>query len=232
MIPRVIHQIWIGPKPRPEKWMASWARLNPSWRYELWDDARCAAFGFRNARKIREMPEWCGKADIMRYEILERHGGVYVDADAECVRPLDDELLRHDSWACYENERRRPGLIANGFLGARVGCELMRRLGDAIAGMDMRAARAWIVTGPGLLTRVAADYPALHLYPSCLFLPAHYSDPASHNACTPYCDHHWGSTRGLYTRPAGRLMPWSDRYDGAVALAAFLGAAWWLRSRA
>ena len=32
------------------------------------------------------------RADVLRYEILRRHGGVYVDVDVECLRPLDDLL--------------------------------------------------------------------------------------------------------------------------------------------
>ena len=29
------------------------------------------------------------KSDIARYEIIYRYGGVYIDTDFECLRPLD-----------------------------------------------------------------------------------------------------------------------------------------------
>jgi mannosyltransferase OCH1-like enzyme len=125
MISKILHQIWIGSRPPPVALMATWREKNPSYQYKLWDNARCIAFGFRNAAKIRDMPELCGKADLMRYEILARHGGVYVDADSECVRPLDDHFLAHEAWCCFENEIARPSLLANGYLGASVGSPLM-----------------------------------------------------------------------------------------------------------
>jgi mannosyltransferase OCH1-like enzyme len=54
----------------------------------------------------------------MRYEILHDHGGVYVDADSTCVRPLDDWLRDMRMFAIWESEQHRPGLIANGFIGS------------------------------------------------------------------------------------------------------------------
>jgi len=186
--------------------MQSWREANPGWGYELWDDARCAAFGLRNAVAFAAMREWCGKADILRYEILERHGGVFIDADSMALRPLDDALLDHDCWACFESERARPGLVANGYLGAVPGCPLMRLLMHAIAGIGpgVAAARAWRTTGPALLTRIARSYPELHVYPSHLFIPRHYSGLVQRGPEPPYAEQLWGSTRGLYppARPA------------------------------
>ena len=36
MIPKIIHQIWIGPRPAPEKLMATWKEKNPSFEYIRW----------------------------------------------------------------------------------------------------------------------------------------------------------------------------------------------------
>src|SRR4051812_40239987 len=118
MIPKVIHQFWIGPKARPTRWMNAWRDRHPTWRYELWDDARCAAFPFEHRDKIAEATEYAGKVDIMRYEVLWREGGVYIDADIECVCPLDDELLTPDSFAISEHDQLTPGRIGNCVLGA------------------------------------------------------------------------------------------------------------------
>ncbi len=37
-IPKIIHQIWIGPKPRPSKFMETWAKKNPDFEYILWNE--------------------------------------------------------------------------------------------------------------------------------------------------------------------------------------------------
>ena len=41
IIPKKIHQIWIGPKKLPykyKKWMQSWKNFNPKWEYFLCAD--------------------------------------------------------------------------------------------------------------------------------------------------------------------------------------------------
>jgi len=180
--------------------MATWQRMNLSFRYEFWDDARCAAFGFKNVDKIAEQPEWAGKADLMRYEILERHGGVYIDADSECVTPLPDEMLEHDSFACYENETLRRGLISNGYIGATAGNDLMRLLITEAAHRDMKMARAWITVGPMFFTQMVAitHYEKLHIYPSHYFIPKHYSGLEHSGEGPVYAKQHWGSTKNSY----------------------------------
>lgn len=37
-----------------------------------------------------------------------------MDADSSCIRPIDDWLLEHEAFACWENEIDRPKLIAAG----------------------------------------------------------------------------------------------------------------------
>lgn len=200
MIPRTIHQIWIGPYKRPDVAMATWRAMNPSFEYQLWDDARCAAFGFHNADKIAEQPELCGKADLMRYEILERYGGIFIDADSECVKPLPDEFLDHDSFACWENETLRSGLISNGYLGATVHNRLMQALISAASYRDMTLQRAWATTGPMLLTQTVRllDYTELHIYPSFFFIPKHYSGMEYRGRGPVYAKQGWGSTLNTY----------------------------------
>ena len=47
--------------------------------------------GFKSKLKHRvdSMSEWNGKADILRWEILYKYGGVFVDADSICIEPFD-----------------------------------------------------------------------------------------------------------------------------------------------
>lgn len=177
--------------------MRTWREMNPTFQYELWDNARCETFDFVNAKKIEESPEFAGKADIMRYEILERFGGIFIDADAECIRPLDAELLQHENFACYENEAARPGLIANGYLGATPNSELMQLLIDGLENRDVRTLRAWLTTGPMYLTQMNMIYPgSLHVFPSHYFIPQHYSGMEYRGDGPIYAKQYWGSTVG------------------------------------
>ena len=106
MIPKTIHQIWIGNLEPPVSLMDSWKTKNPEFKYIIWDEDRIRAEKFDTQTKIDEIEEYCGKADIIRYEILNRYGGVYIDADSYCVHSLDNFLLE-TSFAVYENEKVR-----------------------------------------------------------------------------------------------------------------------------
>jgi mannosyltransferase OCH1-like enzyme len=90
-IPKIIHQIWVG-SPLPDKYISlikSWQRYHPDWVYILWTDDDIKVFGLVNQDQYDATSNYGQKADIARYEILYRLGGVYVDIDFECLRPFD-----------------------------------------------------------------------------------------------------------------------------------------------
>jgi mannosyltransferase OCH1-like enzyme len=41
-VPKIIHQIWIGPKPPPTNLMDTWKNMNPDFKYILWNEQRIA----------------------------------------------------------------------------------------------------------------------------------------------------------------------------------------------
>ena len=89
-VPRKIHQIWIGGSLPAEYnlWTRSWREKNSEWEYKLWTEQDILSFGLRNEKAFCESPSYGAKSDIARYEILERLGGVYVDTDFECLKPI------------------------------------------------------------------------------------------------------------------------------------------------
>ena len=192
MIPKIIHQIWIGPVPPPQKLLDTWRDMNPGWEYRLWTNHK----GWKNQAQIDAMREWNGKADLMRYEILLEHGGVHIDADTECVKPLDDHFLDHEVWASYENEIVRPWIIASGFMGAVPGHPLFQELVERVAKQDMNVV-AWKSVGPVFFTEVVKTHPELYIYPARTFIPKHYTreEPAPSDIPT-YGNHVWGNTIG------------------------------------
>jgi len=90
-IPRIIHQIWLG-SPVPEvfqKYIKTWKENHPGWKYKLWTDADVKKLKLHNQELYDKATNYGEKSDILRYEILYRAGGVYVDMDFECLRSLD-----------------------------------------------------------------------------------------------------------------------------------------------
>jgi mannosyltransferase OCH1-like enzyme len=206
MIPKIIHQIWIGPKKMPEKYMDTWKALNPDWTYMRWTDKEIAEHfpkGFKNQKHINEIEEWAGKADMIRYEILYKFGGIYVDADSICTNGLDDHFLDHSAFAGFENEQCRGNLIANGYMGSTKGNSFIKKLVDEIYKMPSVTQRitgrmAWQNVGPLFFTEMVMKHqPDISIYPSFVFIPEHYSGITYKGSGKSYSKQLWGSTHEL-----------------------------------
>jgi mannosyltransferase OCH1-like enzyme len=206
MIPKIIHQIWIGPKKCPERLIQTWRDKHSKedgWEHRLWTNEDIEKFGIRNRRQFDEIEEWAGKADIWRYEILHRYGGIFCDADSICTNQLDDHFLQHDCFAGFENEQCRGQLIANGYIGATKENKLIEILIDEISKMKSVSQKktgkmAWQNVGPLFFTEqiMKNQYP-IAIYPSFVFIPEHYSGIKYTGPGKSYSQQLWGSTQEL-----------------------------------
>ena len=122
LIPRVIHQIWLGPAQAPRYTMETCRLANPGWLHVVWTDENLPPMV---NRKVFDAfgAAYHAKADVLRYEVLFRFGGVYVDADQLCLRSFDDllgsdaaprpsslalELAGRSSAPAHSRDRRSP----------------------------------------------------------------------------------------------------------------------------
>ena len=88
MIPKILHQIWIGPDEIPQDHIDTWKNKHPDWIHMLWDEKTIRdefPNGLFNQSEFDGINEWCGKADVLRYEILYYFGGIFIDADSICL---------------------------------------------------------------------------------------------------------------------------------------------------
>lgn len=128
LIPKIIHQIWIGPNAIPDKvkWMMdSWQKVNPTWEYRLWTNHDLDNLDMLNKDAFESATNWGMKSDILRCEILNQFGGVYVDVDFECLKPLDDLHYLYDFY-CGIIPEIDNSIVANGVIGSRPGHPIIR----------------------------------------------------------------------------------------------------------
>jgi inositol phosphorylceramide mannosyltransferase catalytic subunit len=92
LIPKIIHQVWLGGgmPVKYQYWASTWQYFNPDWEYHLWDDSAVAMMDLPNRALFDSMTNYGPKSDLLRYEILRKYGGLYVDTDFECLKPFDD----------------------------------------------------------------------------------------------------------------------------------------------
>jgi mannosyltransferase OCH1-like enzyme len=101
IIPNLLHMIWVGEKEAPDyvgKHYDQWKTLMPEWTVRLWTNADLPEGEFPAAilPRIAEAKKGAQKADIMRYFIVYKYGGVYMDADVVPHRSLDPVVLCHE----------------------------------------------------------------------------------------------------------------------------------------
>lgn len=117
MIPKIIHHIWIGKKPFPEKFKAyreSWINLHPGWEFYFWTDENLPTMSFDIERVVKEEKYLTSiRSDILRLHVLNLYGGIYTDTDIECLKSFD-EFLHLDFFAGRENDKD----VCNGLMGA------------------------------------------------------------------------------------------------------------------
>lgn len=202
MIPKKLHFIWVGDESKiPLDCINTWIHKNPEYEPHIWNNDSVSQKFWRNSKQLHDMlakKDYAGVADVMRYEILHEYGGVYIDADSRCLKPLEDWLLDCDAFACWEQERIRNNLIANGFLGSVPNSEAMRLCIEEVATKNCTEDKlAWLITGPMLMSDVYFKKQAnLTVYPSHFFLPKHHTGLESNVTGHRFADHWWGSDTG------------------------------------
>lgn len=215
MIPKIIHQIWIGPKPAPTNHMDTWKNKNTGFEYIRWNEDELISrnMTIECQKRVDEMAEINGKADIIRWEILYKYGGVFLDADSICVEPIDDVLMNCKYFAGWEHEQMRKGLIATGTMGFPPKHPLVK---DAInwikantVNVTKTGLRAWQTVGPGLLTRMynAGNYTDMTIFPSYTFLPIHCTGAEYNGHGKIYAYQEWGSTKQNYEKMNTMSLP-------------------------
>ena len=114
-IPRLIHLIWLGSEPEPQLLgnIHRLQELNPGWEIRLWRDGDLD--WLQNRSYFESAQTWAGRANIARYEIILQHGGFYVGADFEFLRPIDAAGLPAEGLVVVPERR---GYFNNAFFAA------------------------------------------------------------------------------------------------------------------
>jgi len=178
IIPRIIHQIWLGPLKPPQEAMDSWVKKHPGWTYILWTEENLPKLINRQA--FDESDNYPQKADILRYELLSQYGGVYMDADVHCLKAIDG---LYEQWiaekielvAANEGNKKRPSLTANTFIASIKGHSFLHEM---ISGIDItKKGGAWEITGPQYFTDMLELFkPKIKILSAKTFFPIHHAD--------------------------------------------------------
>ena len=130
LIPRIFHQIWVGPDPFPEeygRYQQSWLDRHPGWELRFWTEDNLPG-GLRRPEAADRLRAPAERADILRLELLWRLGGVYADTDFECLRSI--EPLIEDAELLHLAGASRAS-VNNALMGSVPGTRLLDEALDA-----------------------------------------------------------------------------------------------------
>lgn len=106
MIPRIIHYVWVGRKPKPfaiRRCISSWRRHLSNYEIVEWNESNCDLSANRYLREAYDCKKWAFVSDFLRLQVVHRMGGIYLDSDCY-VRGSLDPFLRHSFFSGFESE--------------------------------------------------------------------------------------------------------------------------------
>lgn len=153
-IPRIFHCVWLGPRPLPEEYaeyQQSWRRHHPDWELRLWtEDTLPSPLRRPEAAERLRIP--AERSDILRLEVVWRHGGVYLDADLECRAPIEELIAGTDFFSALSGS----GIADFYLFGATPQHPILDRALDLIR-PQKRFGYKKTRTGPRFLNSMIAD---------------------------------------------------------------------------
>lgn len=209
MIPKIIHYVWVGPKPFPadaQLRVNGWKRLLPDYDFKLWDEGNidfaqlfvCQAYGVGTYNRV---------ANYVRMAALERFGGIYLDHDIELVKSFDP-MLGDGFFAGFQTmDATAKDIVNNAVIGAEPGHHIPRRVLAALSAMS-GAAEVGSGTGPGMLSKVLREagdpapqaeplaWDGATLYPPRYFYPYEWTEEFDPSCVRPdtVAIHYWAAT--------------------------------------
>ena len=153
---------------------------------------------------IKRACHFAQKANIWRYEIIKRFGGVYFDTDIEPFRPIDDLVLDLNAFA-VEGWRKRFPVLENAFFGAAPNHPWMC---DLVEGLPSKDPTITLSMGIDYFTPTTRAHPEVTVLPPAAIIfiePSNWTQAKlDQQAPTPadsrsiltdktYAIHHWSS---------------------------------------
>lgn len=186
---------------------AGWRDLHPDWEYRLWSEGDLPLL--HNQDLYDRAEELCPgfegqlRSDVVRYELLLEYGGVWVDTDFECLRPIDGLLEDVGCFAAWEVQDR---VVNNAILGCAPGHAFMARLvanlsASALSGRSIRPSK---ISGPHYLTAQYRGHEAeLTVFPQAWFYPyaCDELDRGGESFSDAWAVHHWHNQRRMRSKP-------------------------------
>lgn len=193
----IFHRIWFGDKLIPLEYQAywsAWKRQFPDEEFRTWTDLDLSKLNI-SKNKIDEAKSLASKADIARYEILYKYGGIYIDCDMKPYNWFPAQEFIQELIVCNEDEN--DNYCSIGFICAPPQHPIFKSILDELINTKLNQKPPNIETGPWLFGKHLRNFNHKKL-PKSSFYPYLYNEPQSailkRNLTNTYGIHIWGGS--------------------------------------
>lgn len=170
LIPRVIHRLWLGQDSIPpafERYGETWQTHHPHWEVKLWTDDNLPPLSCQ--REVDRAGNFKSRYDMVRYEVVRQFGGIIIDLDMECLRPLDPLLGGVEAFVGRETGKERR--VGTQIIGAVPRHPLLEQAVEQLRRTAGEGKTASQQAGPAFLTRMVDDFrDQITIFPRATFL--------------------------------------------------------------
>lgn len=113
--------IWVGRDKPPQYFIDNtkgWSSLMPHWTIMIWtnDTLTTEYFDENYLVMLNSIPNPAYVSDFIRFYVLNKWGGYYLDADVTPIRNLGDLPISKSAVVCNDLPDYSPGYMATGFI--------------------------------------------------------------------------------------------------------------------
>lgn len=124
MIPKTIHYCWFGKGEKSsliKRCIESWKTYCPDYKIIEWNEENFDINSNPFTKRMYEDKKWAFVSDYVRFFVLEKEGGFYLDTDVELFKSLN-ELLNNEIVLSEEKE----GILNTCAFGSEISNPYMR----------------------------------------------------------------------------------------------------------
>lgn len=194
MIPKKIWTIWLNDDLKIPDWIFQCIESQkiPGYEHELITLNNFPNCNVKYLNECIEAKKWAKAADYLRIWILEKEGGIYLDADVEMVEGKNfDDLL--NNWMFVGREKNN--FVSNAIIGAEAHHPILQDYLELVEQNFIGSGELVYQPGMYLFTELVHNSLEVKVYPPEYFLPYDWQtdvmEPTENTRCIHFFNKSW-----------------------------------------